>query len=307
LINFACIGAAHIDTKVRAAEGLIVGTSNPVTTSKAYGGVARNIAENLAKLGASCTLVSRVGQDPQGDQLIDAMQACAIDTSLISRSQMSPTATYTAILHVNGDLMLGLADMAIYDELTPALISSISHIPYWIVDGNVSEACLRHLGDLKPKNTSLWVIPVSIPKVHRLRTVLTHIDGLIINVQELAALLSQQEIDIPDACTFLHDAGVSMVVVTRGSEGVFVSTRTSSKFFEAYATEIVDVTGAGDAFSAGMLYGLHKGLTETEAVHYGLAAASLNLKTHESVHPNLSLKLLLEEITNSNSSTEMLL
>src|SRR5436305_11870697 len=119
-MKIACIGGAHIDRHGLLEGPLILGTSNPGRVTSDFGGVARNVAENLSRLGRGVLMVSRVGDDETGRDVVRHLQSLAIDTSLISVSAR-PTASYTAILEPDGELVLGLSDMAIYDEITPAL------------------------------------------------------------------------------------------------------------------------------------------------------------------------------------------
>src|SRR3954454_15657445 len=96
--SVACIGAAHIDRKATASGPIVPGSSNPVTMRVSAGGVARNVAENLARLGLSVTMVSRVGSDREGDAVLDGLEESGIGLEFCTRSTTSPTATYTALL-----------------------------------------------------------------------------------------------------------------------------------------------------------------------------------------------------------------
>ncbi len=95
------------------------GTSNPGTVVTGLGGVARNVARNLAHLGCGVLLCSRVGDDDAGRRVL----AQPLDTSLITVSAVCPTASYTAVLKRCGELVIGLADMDVYDELMPAVLA----------------------------------------------------------------------------------------------------------------------------------------------------------------------------------------
>ena len=113
----ACIGAAHVDRRGILHGPLILGTSNPGDVHLDLGGVARNVAENLARLGCQVSMLSRVGDDEDGRRVLAHLQAAGIDTTMVSVSSGRPTASYTAILESGGELVLGLADMGIYDEI----------------------------------------------------------------------------------------------------------------------------------------------------------------------------------------------
>ncbi len=110
----ACIGGAHIDRRGILRAPLVLGTSNPGAVFMDLGGVARNVAQNLARLGSHALLCSRVGSDEAGRYVL----AQPIDNSLITVSNTRPTASYTAVLEPTGELVVGLADMNVYDEIT---------------------------------------------------------------------------------------------------------------------------------------------------------------------------------------------
>src|SRR4051794_28562466 len=123
--SIACIGAAHVDRRAHALGPVVPGSSNPVRIGTASGGVARNVAENLARLGCAVSLVSRVGSDPEGAALRAGLADLGIDIAGLARSDTASTASYTALLDPSGELVVGLADMAIYDELTPAALEPL--------------------------------------------------------------------------------------------------------------------------------------------------------------------------------------
>ena len=115
--RIACIGGAVFDRKYSAKNALVPATSNPVHGFRSHGGVARNVAENLARLDVAVSFVSIVGDDEAGRALMDALGELGVDTSHVAADQTRPTAEYIAILDPQNDLALGLADMDIFDLL----------------------------------------------------------------------------------------------------------------------------------------------------------------------------------------------
>lgn len=298
-----CFGAANFDIKHKAVREPILGTSNTVKTTWSPGGVARNIAENLIRLGISAILISRVGNDEKGNCLLNSMEQFGMDVSGITKSTTSPTGTYTALLTPSGELIVGMADMEIYDELTPTIISNVvskvKNASYWIIDGNLPEETLKYITKKTLPNTKLWAVAVSVPKISRLPSVLSRLNGLILNIEEFTAFFgnkSQSLKTIKSSCNELHAKGIETIVVTRGKQGVVLSSKDCTLSFKAMKKTTVDVIGAGDAFAAGMFYGLQTGLEAFHAVPYGLAAAGLNVESNSSSLPELSLKKLVEEM-----------
>lgn len=117
-----CIGGANVDRKFLMDRPAQMGTSNPASVSGSVGGVARNVAENLGRLGNSVKLLSIVGNDPEWN-LIEAASSPFMSTELTKAMDGLSTGTYTAILEPDGEMLLAMADMKIYDSLTPDHIS----------------------------------------------------------------------------------------------------------------------------------------------------------------------------------------
>jgi pseudouridine kinase len=291
-----CLGGAHFDFKLKAFEKLSLNDSNPVRKTVTPGGVARNIAENLARLGVPVSVMSRIGNDLSGDEILKRLSDLSIDVSGITRSTRFSTASYTAFLASDGEMVLAGADMEIYEEITPALLESYlsgSQPGQWIVfDTNLSPETIQFLAHHLPQSTQLFGIPVSGQKVGRLREVLPQLGGLILNLDELR-ILCETSISSPSEiqanCLELVKRGLSWVIVTSGGEGISIAERTDfyhvpvQKRFKS-----IDVTGAGDSFAAGVFYGLHQGHGLLDSIRWGMGCAHLTLQTTSSVNPDLN-------------------
>ncbi|MBT6139426.1 MAG: hypothetical protein HOH65_18285 [Rhodospirillaceae bacterium] len=92
-----CFGATNVDIRARAHAPIIPGTSNPAERTISYGGVARNAALALTRLGCRTSLVGRVGKDAEGRAMRADLRQKNIETNYLGRSTSSPTATYTAL------------------------------------------------------------------------------------------------------------------------------------------------------------------------------------------------------------------
>ncbi len=104
------VGGANIDIKARSSASAIAQTSNPGHTSTTPGGVARNIAENLARLGTTTQLVAALGRDVHGERLLAETREAGVLLDYVHRSA-HPTGSYTAVLDADGELLLAVADM----------------------------------------------------------------------------------------------------------------------------------------------------------------------------------------------------
>jgi len=286
----ACIGGAHVDVRAHALGPVVRGSSNPVQTRRGFGGVARNVAENLARLGAAVWLYSRVGRDSDGDAVVGAIAALGVGTDGIGRSDRRPTASYTALLDGDGELVIALADMGIYEELTPAALAGVpaaaADCTIWFLDANLPTASLAFLAEAAPANAFVALDTVSVAKAYRVLGILDRVDLLFANADEAAALAGRNVRHPLDACetsAVLRERGAKRVVMGRGADGVCVAEASADYFLPAVSARVADVTGAGDALVAGTLSGLVAGLPLTEAAQWGLAAAALTCESEQAV------------------------
>lgn len=302
-LAIACIGGIDVDRKARVIDGLHPGTSNPVRVTSCPGGVAGNVARNLAHLGCSVALFSIVGTDPAGDDLLRELRSSGIDVSLMRRSANRPTASYTAVLDPAGQLFIGLADMEIFEELGPAWADAIApHLakrPLWVVDANLPAITIERLLTAHKGRATVLADPISIAKSVRFRNVLSKIDVLFPNrleAAELTGLAVKSRDNAARAAAELRRLGVGAVVLTLGADGLYLADARAARFLPAIPrAKIVDVTGAGDALLAGYVFGLLSRGADDAAL-FGLAAASFALECDQSVPESLSPDTLRRRI-----------
>ena len=288
-----CIGGANIDIKGRIAVRTVMGTSNPGAAVLSPGGVARNIAHNLALLGVHAALVSAAGRDALGAQLLAATAAAGVDTRGVMRTA-DATGSYSAVLDARGELVLAVAAMGILQRLTPRRLAAqrarLAGADLIVADSNLSLATLDWLiGFAAKQGLPLALETVSVPKGGRLRRLLATgrpLYALFCNRAEAAALTGRA--DLRAAAGRLHQRGVRHVGIGLGRRGMFVSDGKNAGIVPALPAAVVDVTGAGDAAVAGTLYGLLRGDDLATAAGYGQAAAALTLASDRSVSPKLN-------------------
>jgi pseudouridine kinase len=292
-----CIGGATVDRKYRALGPVRLETSNPVTTSqRSFGGVARNVAENIVRLGVKASLVSIVGNDENGRAVLEDLKSLGIDTRHVAVSGDHATAEYVAVLQPDGDVAIGLADMAIFDDLTPTLLRTIQSdlSSAWIfADCNAPSETLHELISLAHRRQIMLVLDaVSAPKVMRLPRNLSGVGLLFLNRDEAQAFLGISIASPADAVEALLDCGAARVVLTLGPEGIIAADRSGVVRIGASTVQVVDATGAGDALIAATLVAMLGGHSFTEAARLGTMAAALTTESLASVRPDLSLTLL---------------
>jgi pseudouridine kinase len=294
--RIVCFGGAVTDRKYHAVETLIAGTSNPATSVRAYGGVARNVAENLARLDVQTSLVSAVGDDESGRGLVRALQLLGVDVSGVSISAAHGTAEYAAVLQPDNSLAFGIADMAVFETLTTGKLNEdwplLASADWVFADCNLPEETLRELvARGGGSRFRLAVDAVSVHKVTRLPADLGGVSALFVNADEAAGYLGRA--GSPESLfDGLMQRGPGAVVMTLGEEGLLVSHKGKPRHLPALPAWVVDVTGAGDSLVAGTLCGLLQGQEIVEAVVLGLRLAKLTVETDGSVRQDLTPDLL---------------
>ncbi len=300
------VGGANMDVKAHSARAAVPATSNPGTATMAAGGVGRNVAENLARLGTRTHLVAAIGSDGLGDQVLAATSGAGVHVEHVRRSARS-TGTYTAVLDADGELVVAVADMAATDELAPEQVDAardlVATAELVVLDGNLGTATLGFALDLANAAATRVVLePVSVPKAAALAPLVTPerpLHAVTPNRDELGALTglpTRTARQVARAAAALHDRGVELVWVRLGPAGSLLSAPGGTTELAAVPASavggVVDVTGAGDAMLAAFCHALLGGARPAEAAAYGHAAAALTVASPYTVRPDLTDRLV---------------
>ncbi len=290
-----CIGGLNIDRKLKLFARSLHGSSNPCESHETPGGVVRNVAENLARLGLPVALVAVVGDDAGGRMLLEQAAQVGIDTHAVLRLRRHASDSYTAVLAPDGSLELGLAAMPLVESLNPWALEASKALragaALVVADGNLpTDAWPLLLAEARASGTPLVCVAVSEAKMERLPHDLAGLHLLVMNAGELATVAA----DADQAFAALHARGVGCVLVSHGEAGLLLSTPGKPPcHWPAPQVEVVDVTGAGDALSAGVCASLLQAPDDFDAAaRLGLDLAALTLQTEDSVHPDLNSEFL---------------
>jgi pseudouridine kinase len=291
------IGGANIDIHGRSTHKLADNDSNPGTVHTSAGGVARNIAENLARLGVDCRLVTAIGSDHHGQMLLRSCRDAGIDTQFVQEIAAAPTSSYLAVLNESGDLHVAINDMSIIERLTPACLephrAMLEQSSLVIIDCNLPKDSLGWLASAVVENT-LFVDTVSAAKALRIKPHLGAIHSLKASTIEVEALLGRKartQSELRAIANLLHAEGVQRIFITRGENGVFYSTTDMQGVVKPNLSgrEIVNTGGAGDAFLAGIAYAWLEGWDLQRSLQFALTAADITLASPATNNPVLSL------------------
>lgn len=300
------IGSASLDIIGRALGPIEYATSNPGILRTSAGGSARNIAENLARLGMHAILISAVGDDPEGERVLGETSAAGVDVEHCLRLEGHRTGAYLAVLDEQGALRLGLDDMPTVAFITPDHLRACQHLfkesAALVIDANLPPKSISAAISLAKRNQVPVVADTtSVSLAGRLQPHLNDLWLITPNEAEAEALCPRP---VPhadprravEAARFLVSQGVGIVVISMAEFGVSYATADASGHISALRTEIVDPTGGGDALTATVLFALLNEIPLDEAVRLGISAAALTLRSRGSVAPDLSLELLYNEL-----------
>ncbi len=300
------IGAAGLDVVSRIDGQLRMGTSNPARIRTSFGGVARNVAENLARLGESVSLLSVVGKDRLGKDVLAHTRQAGVDVSQVYTTAKYPTGFYMGVLDVNGYRQFAFDDMRVMEALTESYLLYHSDLfeqaSLVFLDANLPESSLAVAFELVRKyHLPVCADPTSGALSLRLSPYLRQLKLITPNSVE-AGILTGQPFDPADrdaaleAARYLVNQGVENVFVSLAEFGVCYATSETMGHLPALHTNIVDPTGAGDALTAAVIFALLNEIDVDDAARLGLSAAALTLRHPGTVLPNLTLEKLYDEL-----------
>lgn len=269
--------------------------SNPGRITSCLGGVARNVSENLARLGVSVSLLTAVGTDHEGKRIQSECRRLGIDLHHSLITEEDPSSSYLALMNEKGDLVAAISDMMILERLTVSFFEErapmLAAADILIVDTNLSRESLEWL--LRTyAHKKIFLDPVSIAKTHRVRDLSGLCHCLKVNRMEaevLADMAIRSEGDLRQAAQQLIDRGSKRIFITLGPEGVYACQqgehcRTAASFLKP-----ASASGAGDAFMAAAIYGEIMEWPLFETARFSVAAAAVALLSQETVSEEMSV------------------
>ena len=300
------VGSIMLEVSGKAFSKLKTGARQFGNVHCSTSGVARNIAENLARLEIETILLSAVADDDIGQHLITHSDAAGINCDHVLRVSGARTATSIMMVHSeNRSTRLddyGIVEFLDSDYLMEHewLFESASLI---VIDATLSEDTLDTLFELAGRyQVRVCADPTSPLMADRLRAYIPNLYLIVPNASETAALCAmdepatQREQAIATA-QHLVNMGANVAVVTLGEEGLAYADSSGGGYIRAIHTEVVDTSGAGDAFSGAVIFGILNNVPIDEAMRLGVTAASLTLASEETVLPSLNQELLYDELT----------
>ncbi|WP_331374437.1 carbohydrate kinase family protein [Sinorhizobium chiapasense] len=293
--EIAVFGGAHIDRRGRISGVTAPGASNPGSWFEEAGGGGFNAARNLARLGHSVRMISPRGGDAAGEMVAAAAVAAGvIDCPFTFLDRKTPS--YTAILECDGNLVVALADMELYQLFSPrrlqqrAIREVLAASDLVLMDANLPEETLAALVSVASRDDRIVAgIAVSPAKVVRFRKCLGGLSFLFMNEAEARALTGIDASKAANWPSLLREAGLTGGVVTRGGAAAVAFDRSGASLIVPPALPaLADVTGAGDALASGFLMARLSGLDLAGCLRHGVAAAGIALRSPFAVSEEMS-------------------
>ncbi|MDR1795408.1 MAG: winged helix-turn-helix transcriptional regulator [Erysipelotrichaceae bacterium] len=296
------IGSANMDIIGFCTDAVVANDSNPGKVRLCSGGVSRNIAENLARLQVPVRFITALGDDLYGRQILDECTALKIDMTSALVQSAQATSTYMAILDEQGEMALALSDMSILDTLPLFHLQSVAALlkraPIIVMDAGLPSELMEYVLTIT-KQAKTFLDPVSIGKAKGIKHLVGQFHTLKLNRME-AEYLSGHKIegpkDYPLVSKILLDQGVKRVFLTLGAQGVYYTDGENSGQLVPKPVQIVNATGAGDAFMAGVIDGTLKQQSLYETARFATAMSRLALTSASTVSPLISRENVLRNL-----------
>ena len=289
----AVVGGANVDICGRPYLPPVAGDSNPGEVSLSLGGVGRNIAHDLCLLGAGTVFLTALGEDRYAETVRERCGDLGMDLRRALRVPGGRTSTYLYLCDEKGDMLMAVSDMAICDRITPEYLAgereTLEKADLVIADANIPEASLRYLAERE--GPPLFADPVSTRKAMKLKPLLGKIHTLKPNRMEAEALSGVEIRDdrsLRRAAEVLMETGLRRLFVTLGGDGVLAADEHGMERIPCRPARVRDVTGAGDAFMAGLAYAYTQGMSTRESAAFAAAAAALAVECPGTNPPELS-------------------
>ncbi len=301
----AVYGGANVDIQARCADRYRPADSNPGTAAMSLGGVGRNIADNLARLGLATELVTVFGGDDNAAVLADGCRARGIE---VGRSLILPdeaTSRYVCILDADGSLVGAVAAMRAMDRFGPAELAARfepgDDADVIVIDANLPVDTIALAAD-RWRDKPMLLDTVSATKARKASAMVGRFSMLKPNVPEAYALLGlgqERESDHSTAAVLmlgrrLLDCGVREAFISLGPRGLSWLDKDGSGLAAPLSMAVVNVSGAGDAAAAALVWATVHGATTREKAGFAVAAASLCASSTEVVSEAMNARRLQE-------------
>lgn len=288
------VGGINIDIEGSPYGTLIMADSNPGKVIQSFGGVGRNIVENIARLGGDVAMLSLTGDDFMGRSARNQLEELGVDVSYVFPVEGESTGMYLSILNHKNDMELAICNMDILEKITPEFLADkmdrLNSSAIVGIDCNLRAETLDFL-TLRTE-VPLFLDPVSASKAERVKDYIGRFHTIKpnrIEAELLSGIRISDEASLARAGQWFCDQGVKRVFISLGETGAYYKSAGEEGIVPARPVGILSATGAGDAFSAAILLGHVRGLSAKETAKMGIACSSVAMEARTAVNPGICI------------------
>lgn len=304
--NVIVIGAAVADITGNVNKNLILSDSNPGKITFTAGGVGRNIAENLARLGVEIDFISAFGNDFYGKGLIENCIKAGISIKNSIIDQKKSSAIYLSVNNHEGDLAIAVSDTDISEIITPEYLKTkhktFQNSDIIVLDTNLPEETLEMVCS-KYDNKNLFIDFVSTAKAQKIKRFIGKFHTIkpnLIEAEALSGIPFESDKDLHKMLDFFLKKGVKQVFISLGSRGAFYGNENENGIFESAKISPVNVSGAGDAFISGVVYSYLQNKSLKETACFSTAMSIAALLSNSAVNENINVEYINQIIKKHN-------
>lgn len=299
------LGASIVDIFGFCGRSYAQRDSIPGHIKISFGGVCRNIAENLARVGVNTQFISTLGDDENGKSILEHSRKLGynMENSLFLEGESTPT--YLAILNHQGEMESAVVDMESLNKMDERFVDEkhevFENAEYTIVDSD-NPALLEYILKKYQGKSKFILDPVSAKKAKKIRHLIKYFHTIKPNRFETEALCGfkiETNDDLRKAGRFFIEQGVKNVFISLDADGIYYITSEGEEGTLACceAIEVKNVTGAGDSFVAGIGYGYMNNLNIKDTLKYSVAMSIITITHEETINPKISHELV-EDLVN---------
>ncbi|XP_036962122.1 pseudouridine-metabolizing bifunctional protein C1861.05 [Acanthopagrus latus] len=324
------IGGINVDFIAKGkTKALQFGQTNPGRVCQSFGGVGRNIADSMSRLGRRPLFISATGADSHSDAVFNHCKH--MNTDGVARLEAQSTATYCVVIDESGEMSLGLGDMDIHQQITEQYVSQfekqLSSATLVCLDGNIPVSTIDYVCSIASKHSiNVWYEPTDSEKARKpfLSDSWKSLSYSSPNLTELRTMNKTLGLPTPEVLPSSLDEVLSVavtlsrpllehlhcVVVTLGANGLLVcgehdagsvnlqprkqkrKRQLCALHYPALivtAEETVNVSGAGDSLAGALMAGILQQRDTDSCVRMGILAARLSVLSPHPIAPTLTL------------------
>lgn len=293
-------GASVVDMFGFCSSSYKTCDSIPGKIKISFGGVSRNIAENMARVGVKTKFISIIGDDEIGRSMLTHSLKIGYDmrNSLILEGQSTPT--YMAVLDQSGEMVSAVADLDSISAMTTEFIDSKSvmfeNSEYTFLDAD-DPKILEYLLCKFQGKTKFILDPISSTKAEKVKHLIKYFHTIKpnrIEAEVLSGIKINTKEDLDKVGDYFLNLGLTNIFISLDADGIYYANKFERGTLKAKDVMVKNVTGAGDSFVAGLGYGYINKLSIKEIVKISMAMAIATISHEETIHPEMGHELIEE-------------